>query len=117
MELDYTTIKLALKEVLTEEFPLGYVEMAHKWKGGKVLFQPEDPQLKANEIPMDKFFAKVTSVREKLRVLEQKLNNNKNLSPEEKNEFQQLLTRAYGSLTSFNVLFRLEDDKFKGIKS
>ena len=81
-----------------------------------MILQPFDGTLQAKEVPLNMFFKKITSVREKLRVLEQKINNHPRLSPEEKTEFQQLITRAYGSLTTFNVLFRDEADKFVGMK-
>ena len=63
------------------------------------------------------FLKKITSVREKLRVLEQKINNHPRLSDVERAEMQMLITRAYGSLTTFNILFRDEEDRFEGIKS
>ena len=66
---------------------------------------------------MAQFFKKITSVREKLRVLEQKINNHPRLAPEDKAEFQQLITRTYGSLTTFNFLFKEEQDKFVGVKT
>ena len=83
---------------------------------GTLILKPCD-SAQPKEIPLDVFFKKITSVREKLRVLEQKLNNNESLSWEEKTEFQTLITRAYGSLTTFNILFREEKDRFTGQKS
>ncbi|MEX2016498.1 MAG: hypothetical protein WD873_07635, partial [Candidatus Hydrogenedentales bacterium] len=64
--------------------------------------------------PLDTFFKKITSVREKLRVLEQKINNNASIAAEDRLELQKLIARAYGSLTTFNVLFRNEEDQFEG---
>ena len=81
-----------------------------------MILQPGESHLQSKEIPLDTFFRKITSVREKLRVLEQKLNNHKTLSHEDKLEFQKLITRAQGSLTTFNVLFHEEDDQFSGSK-
>ena len=46
-----------------------------------------------------------------------RINGNKNLSDEEKVSLQQYITRCYGSLTSFNVLFRNKEDYFVGSKS
>ena len=116
MELNYDSVKAAVREVLKEEMSFGSCEIANKWIGGKVILKPHDPMMQAKEVPMDTFFKKVTSVREKLRVIEQKINNHKNITPEEKTEIQQLVSRAYGSLTTFNILFKNEKDKFEGMK-
>jgi hypothetical protein len=113
-DITWQTIQGLFRRVLEEETGSGKCSIANKWDGGTVVLKPADPNLKSVEIPMEAFFKKVTSVREKLRVLEQKLNNHPTLTPEEKHELQVYITRAYGSLTSFNVLFRDEDDRFKG---
>ncbi len=109
-------MKAALREVLEEEFDMGNYQIAQKWKGGKMVLMPFDPNLQSKEISIDVVFKKITSVREKLRLLEQKINNNDKLSLEEKAEYQGLITRAYGSLTTFNLLFRDEKDRFIGQK-
>ncbi len=110
-------MKAALREVLTEELGIGRYAIARKWDGGKLLLIPGDASMQPKEIPMETFFKKVTAVREKLRVLEQKLNNNKSLSHEEKAEFQTLISRAYGSLTTLNIMFRDTEDRFVGQRS
>jgi len=92
----------------------GLVEMGKKWTGGKVLLQPGNPQLKPKEIPIDTFFHKIVMVRDRIRVMEQKINASKNLDDEEKVALQQYITRTYGSLTTFNILFDAPDDYFKG---
>ncbi len=94
---------------ITEEVPLG-----EKWKDGKLILQPNDPDLKSKEIPIDTFFHKIVMVRDRLRVMEQRVNSSSNLSDEEKINLQQYITRIYGSLTTFNVLFRYKEDHFKG---
>lgn len=116
MTTDWTwnDVKEALREVLEEEMGAGYCAIAPKWSGGKLILQPFDTSLQNKEIPLMMFFKKIVSVREKLRVLEQKINNHPALAPEDKLEFQQLITRAYGSMTTFNILFRDEEEKFKG---
>lgn len=114
MELSWQTVKAILREVLEEEMGTGRAEMAPKWSGGTLVLKPSDASLKAKEVPLDVFFKKVVSVREKLRVLEQKINNHPALPYEDKLEFEKLITRAYGSLTTFNVLFRYEEDRFQG---
>ncbi|MFP4501449.1 MAG: hypothetical protein ACLFTT_10660 [Candidatus Hydrogenedentota bacterium] len=117
MEMSWMSVKAILREVLQEEMGTGRYEIAPKWDGGKVILQPADPSQKAHEVPMDAFFKKITGVREKLRVLEQKINNHKTLSHEDKIELQKYITRAYGSLTTFNVLFREQEDRFHGAGS
>ena len=116
MDFTLDDLKEALREVLEEEMGAGACPIAPRWSGGKLILQPFDTSLQSKEVPLGMFFKKIVSVREKLRVLEQKLNNHPSLSPEEKIELQQLISRAYGSLTTFNVLFRDEDDRFAGMK-
>lgn len=107
-------VKEALREVLEEEMGVGHCEIAPRWSGGKMILQPFDTALQNKEVPLAMFFKKIVSIREKLRVLEQKINNHPALTHEDKLEFEQLITRAYGSMTTFNILFHDEDDKFKG---
>jgi len=93
------------------------VSIADKWKGGKLILEPADTSLKSKEIPIDSFFHKITMVRDRLRVMEQKINSSKNLDEQEKIDLQQYITRSYGSLTTFNVLFKLKTQQFVGQKS
>ena len=93
------------------------VSIADKWKGGKLIMEPGDTTLQGKEIPIDQFFHKITMVRDRLRVMEQKINSSKNLDEQEKIDLQQYITRSYGSLTTFNVLFKLESQHFVGQKS
>lgn len=116
MEMTWDAVKAAVREVLEEETGAGRYGLAKKWEGGTLVIQPPDRGMKSKEIPIDQFFKKITAVRERLRVLEQKLNNNKALSATEKAEYQQLISRAYGSLTTFNILFADEEDRFIGAK-
>ena len=96
---------------LTENVPLG-----DKWAGGTLLIQPADKSLKPKEIPIADFFHKVVMLRDRLRVLEQNINSNKKLSDEDKVNLQQYITRCYGSLTTFNVLFKNKEHWFIGEK-
>ena len=96
---------------ITETVPLG-----EKWIKGMLLIQPADKSLKPKEIPIDDFFHKIVMLRDRLRVLEQNINSNKKLSDEEKVNIQQYITRCYGSLTTFNVLFKNKEHWFVGEK-
>lgn len=96
---------------LTENVPLG-----EKWVKGILLLQPADKSLKPKEIPIDDFFHKIVMLRDRLRVLEQNINSNKKLSDEDKVNIQQYITRCYGSLTTFNVLFKNKEHWFVGEK-
>lgn len=96
---------------LTENVPLG-----DRWIKGMMLLQPADKSLKAKEIPIEDFFHKIVMLRDRLRVLEQNINSNKNLGDEDKVNLQQYITRCYGSLTTFNVLFKHKEHWFVGEK-
>lgn len=91
------------------------VTIADKFKGGKLILEPADTNLKSSEIPIDAFFHKITMVRDRLRVMEQKINSS-NLDEQEKIDLQQYITRSYGSLTTFNVLFKNKNQQFVGQK-
>ena len=90
------------------------IPMGEKWDGGKLILQPANTALQSKEIPVDVFFHKIVMLRDRLRVLEQSINSSKSLSDEEKVHIQQYITRSYGSLTTFNVLFSKKEHYFKG---
>ncbi len=90
------------------------VELGDKWNNGTLVLKPNDAGLKSKEIPMEAFFHKIVMVRDRLRVMEQRINSSNNLNDEEKVNLQQYLTRIYGSLTTFNVLFKYKEESFVG---
>jgi len=112
-EVSFTAAEKSLMKILrtfsdiTEEVPLGT-----RWEGGQLILRPGDEGLKDKEMPIETFFHKIVMVRDRLRVMEQRINSSKNLNDEEKVNLQQYITRIYGSLTSFNVLFRYKEDGF-----
>ncbi len=93
------------------------VEMGKKWEGGVLIMKPANTDMQAKEVPIETFFHKIVMVRDRLRVLEQNINSNDKLTDEDKVNIQQYITRAYGSLTTFNVLFANKEDYFIGAKS
>ncbi len=90
--------------------------IAEKWKGGKLILEP-GTNTQSKEIPINTFFHKIVMVRDRIRVMEQKINSSKNLDDQEKIDLQQYITRVYGSLTTFNVLFQNKVDHFVGERS
>ncbi len=92
------------------------VPLGERWKDGTMLLQPADKTQKAKEIPIEIFFHKIVMLRDRLRVMEQHINAHKILSDEEKVNLQQYITRIYGSLTTFNVLFKNKENWFIGDK-
>jgi hypothetical protein len=96
---------------VSEVVPLG-----DRWKGGLMLLQPADKTQKPKEVPIDIFFHKIVMLRDRLRVMEQQINAHKILSDEEKVNLQQYITRIYGTLTTFNVLFKNKEQWFVGEK-
>ena len=115
----YTIAYRAFKDALDQRLTRidDEAEIASKFWRGKLILQPEDTKHQRKEVELDVFFKKIISVRNNLRVLEQKINANTKLEEAEKVELQGYITRSYGSLTTFNVLFRNEDDKFVGTKN
>ena len=114
--VDREELKRLVREVFEDEVGYGYTPIAERFSGGTMLIKPRDDSLQAKEIPLDTFFHKIVMVRDRLRVLEQKINASKELGDAAKVELQQYITKVYGSLTTFNVLFHERADQFSGAK-
>lgn len=116
-EVSFTEAEKALIKILKTYNGLEEkVDLGDKWVNGTLILRPEDPDMKEKEMEIDIFFHKIVMVRDRLRVMEQRINSSA-LIDEEKVNLQQYITRIYGSLTSFNILFKYKDDHFKGSKS
>lgn len=112
------TLRGIMKEVMADLLiSNSTIKIGDRWEGGSLVLEPGRPGVAGKEIPIDAFFNKIVMVRDRLRVLEQKINANKTLSNAEKVDLQQYITRIYGSLTTFNVLFADQGDRFKGESS
>ncbi|MBP1653841.1 MAG: hypothetical protein H6Q28_397 [Bacteroidetes bacterium] len=110
----YEMVKLAAHELREADMPA--IELGARWQGGELVLKPADAGQAAKSVPIEAFFHKIVMVRDRLRVMEAQINGNKKLTDEEKVELQQYITRIYGSLTTFNILFKDKKDHFVGQK-
>lgn len=117
MDIDAGDLKEAMRQVLREEGIIGEPPIAEKWQGGEMILKPGKEGLQEKSIPIENFFHKIIMLRDRLRVLEQNINSSDKLSEVDKLNLQQYITRCYGSLTTFNVLFAEKNDWFVGEKS
>jgi len=117
-EVSFTEAEKSLRKILREYSALDeVVPIGDKWKGGMMILKPSDESLKPKEIPIETFFHKIVMVRDRVRVMEQRINSSKLLADDDKVNLQQYISRIYGSMTTFNILFKYKDDHFKGAKA
>jgi len=106
------TLEVAIEKLGLQRPDALVEQLGARWHGGRAVLHPADPALATKEVPLEVFFHKVVMIRNNLRVLEQKINANEKLTDGEKVEMQQYITKSYGSLTTFNVLFKEKEDQF-----
>ena len=116
LDMDKDEFREVLRAVIRDELGVGDAGLGQRWEGGEVILKPGKEGTQEKRIPIDSLFNKVVMIRDKLRVLEQKINANAKLTNEEKVQMQQYITGCYGSLTTFNVLFADKRDQFVGQK-
>ena len=117
LDMDEDSFRRVLTEVLRDELGVGDATIAGKWDGGEMILKAGKEGLQEKRIPLDALFHKIVMIRDRLRVLEQKINGHPKLGADDKLQMQQYVTACYGSLTTFNVLFAEKRDQFVGQKS
>jgi hypothetical protein len=117
LDMDADEFRRVLSEVIREELGTAEVALAGKWEGGEVILKPGKEGVQEKRIDISALFHKIILIRDRLRVLEQKINGHPKLADDEKVQMQQYVTSCYGSLTTFNVLFANREDQFVGQKS
>ncbi len=114
LDMDMNTFRTILTEVLREELGVGELAIGGRWQGGEMILKPGKEGTAEKRVPIETFFHKNVMVRDRLRVLEQRINAHASLTDEDKVAMQQYVTACYGSLTTFNVLFADPARGFKG---
>jgi hypothetical protein len=114
LDMDIATFRSVLQEVLREELGIGEARIQPRFQGGELVLKPGKEGTAEKRIPLENFFHKIVMIRDKLRVLEQRVNAHTGLTDEDKVTMQQYITACYGTLTTFNVLFADPAEGFRG---
>jgi hypothetical protein len=118
MDMDADEFKAALRQVIREELAVSTVAIGPRWKGGQLVLKPGKEGTQEKAMTIESFFHKIVMLRDRLRVLEQRINSHATLGDEEKVQMQQYITQCYGTLTSFNILFaEPKEEGFSGQKT
>jgi hypothetical protein len=117
LDMDADQFRKVLSQVIRDELGVGDIQIAGKWQGGEMILRPGKEGLQDKHVPLEALFRKIVAIRDKLRVLEQRINSHPKLGDDDKMQLQQYVTGCYGSLTTFNVLFADREDQFVGQKS
>lgn len=112
--MDIEEFRRVLRDVLADELGISQAPMAPRWQGGELVLVPGKAGTQEKRVPLDNFFHKIVMIRDKLRVLEQRINGHEGLAAADKIQLQQYITACYGSLTTFNLLFAEREDAFAG---
>ena len=112
--MDIDDFRRVLREVLADELGISSPPLGARWQGGQLVIKAGKEGVADKVVPLEGFFKKIVMIRDKLRVLEAKVNASAGLSDEEKVQLQSYITGCYGSLTTFNVLFAEREDAFVG---
>lgn len=116
LDMDQDEFRQVLRDVLLDELGLRAVPLGERWEGGELVLVPGRKDTQEKRLPLEQFFHKIVMIRDKLRVLEQRINAHADLSDTEKVHMQQYVTACYGTLTTFNVLFRDRGEAFVGAR-
>jgi hypothetical protein len=116
LDMDADEFRRVLADVIRDELGMSEIEIAGRWQGGEMILKPGREGLQEKRLPVESLFRKIVMIRDKLRVLEQRINTHPKLGDDDKVQLQQYVTGCYGSLTTFNVLFADREDQFVGQK-
>jgi hypothetical protein len=114
IDMDIDEFRRVLREVLADELGVGRADLGGRWQGGELVLKPGREGTAEKRVPIEAFFHKIVMLRDRLRVLEQKVNGHDKLTDEDKVQLQQYITACYGTLTTFNVLFAQREEGFTG---
>lgn len=114
LDMDADEFRRVLRQVISEELGVSSPDIGGRWSGGELVLRPGKEGTAEKRVPLEVFFKKIVMIRDKLRVLEAKVNAHDGLSSEDKVQLQAYITGCYGSLTTFNILFSDKADQFSG---